>query len=56
MTKDSLFRELDERVKKLTREYDSTRPGDPRRAEMENEISALYLEQHNLKSDIDVID
>ena len=56
MTKDDVSRELDERVKTLTRQYDKTPPEDPRRFELKNEISALYLEQHNLKSSADVTD
>jgi hypothetical protein len=50
MSKEGLFMDYDERVRRLTREYDRIPAGDPRRVEMENEISALYLEQHNAKN------
>ena len=56
MTKDNVVKKLDERVKKLMREYDKTPLGDPRRVEMENEMSAFYLKQHNLKDSSEVTD
>jgi uncharacterized protein (DUF1919 family) len=49
MTKDNVFKKIDERVKKLIREYDKIPLEDSRRVDLKNEISALYLEQHNLK-------
>lgn len=50
MTRYNVIVEIDQRVKELTREYNKIAPEDPRRAEMENEISALYFEQQNVKN------
>ena len=50
MSKDSAFTDYEERVRRLAREYDRIAAGDPRRVEMENEISALYFEQQNVKN------
>ena len=44
------FMDYEQRLRRLTREYDRIPAGDARRVEMENEISALYLEQHKAKN------
>ena len=42
--------EIDRRLKELAREYSSTDEEDPRRPEIENEISALCSRRHLLRT------
>jgi hypothetical protein len=42
--------DIDCRLKELAREYSSTDEEDPRRADIENEISALYIQRERLRT------
>ena len=50
MADTKVFEEIDQRLKQLARQCSKIPDGDPRRAEMENEISVLCLQRHMLKS------
>ena len=50
MTDTKVFEEIDQRLKQLARQCSKIPDGDPRRAEIENEISLLCLQRHMLKS------
>ena len=53
MTDTKVFEEIDQRLKQLARQCSKIPDGDPRRAEIENEISVLCLQRHMLKSSDD---
>jgi Mn-dependent DtxR family transcriptional regulator len=50
---DRVVEEIDQRLKQLARQCSKIPDGDPRRAEIENEISLLCLQRHMLKSRAD---
>jgi hypothetical protein len=50
---DKVVEEIDQRLKQLARQCSKIPDGDPRRAEIENEISLLCLQRHMLKSRAD---
>lgn len=54
MTDTKVFEEIDQRLKQLARQCSKIPDGDPRRAEIENEISVLCLHRRMLKSSDDL--